>query len=200
MRSHDATTVRLVVASCLAVLLSACQAPPPTAGAVVATAVKPAVDRIRRTHPPTLTTDPVHDPTSSAARLLQRPDDALGAFPVDAYGYVDWAATLDRLLITPRSAVAAGPPAAPLDLDVVMRNTRDMPYVVFPHRAHTQWLDCGNCHPALFAPQAGTARILMEDIFRGESSGLCHGRVAFPATYTCERCHRIPHGAVKAWW
>jgi c(7)-type cytochrome triheme protein len=72
-----------------------------------------------------------------------------------------------------------------------MRNTKEMPWVRFPHLAHSQWLDCRSCHPAPFAEKAGAAPTTMERIFRGEACGMCHGKVAFPAWNQCERCHSV---------
>ncbi len=92
------------------------------------------------------------------------------------------------------------PPAAPpavtevLDLDVIMRNTREMPPVRFPHKAHTLWLACANCHPEPFEPRAGANRIAMADIFRGRYCGVCHDRVAFITFYSCPRCHSVGAG------
>ena len=37
-----------------------------------------------------------------------------------------------------------------LKLDIVMRNTAEMPYVTFPHESHTMWLECSNCHDGIF--------------------------------------------------
>lgn len=190
-----------LLAALLAVTpLAGCQVKAPVPDGASVAQTKPAPPRLRRDHPPSTTFQPVLDPSNPALGLLQKSNDALSAFAVDNYGFVDWVAALNKGQIAPRSTVEGGSDMTPLDLDIVMRNTREMPYVVFPHRAHTQWLDCGNCHPALFAQKAGTARILMEDIFRGEACGACHGRVAFPPFYACERCHRVPHGDVKAWW
>jgi len=61
--------------------------------------------------------------------------------------------------------------------------------VVFPHAAHTYWLRCDNCHPAIFAMRAGADPISMEKIFEGEYCGKCHGKVAFPPQTGCQRCH-----------
>ena len=73
-----------------------------------------------------------------------------------------------------------------------MRNTKGMPYVRFPHKTHIEWLACSNCHPAIFAQKAGTAKIRMEDIFRGRFCGKCHDRVAFITHRACFRCHSVP--------
>ena len=66
-----------------------------------------------------------------------------------------------------------------------------MPDVVYPHKQHTQWLDCANCHPAIFIPQKGANQISMASILLGEKCGVCHGKVAFPVS-DCRRCHSQP--------
>jgi c(7)-type cytochrome triheme protein len=73
-----------------------------------------------------------------------------------------------------------------------MKNTKEMPFVRFPHYAHTLWLDCSNCHPAPFEPRSGSTSITMADIFRGKYCGMCHDRVAFITFFSCQRCHSVP--------
>ncbi|HUS55503.1 MAG TPA: c(7)-type cytochrome triheme domain-containing protein [Thermohalobaculum sp.] len=75
-----------------------------------------------------------------------------------------------------------------LDLDIVFTETAGQPYVVFPHRQHTEWLDCANCHPAIFKAKRGANDFGMLDVLNGEYCGRCHGAVAFPLT-ECKRCH-----------
>jgi c(7)-type cytochrome triheme protein len=135
--------------------------------------------------------DRFYDASGPGLPRLQKANEALAGFPVDRAGFVDWVAALGEKLIAPRAGVGAVPAPAPHDLDVVMRNTKEMPWVRFPHLAHSQWLDCANCHPAPFAGKAGAGAITMERIFRGQACGMCHGKVAFPAWNQCERCHSI---------
>jgi len=72
-----------------------------------------------------------------------------------------------------------------------MPRTGEMPMVRFPHRQHTEWLDCSNCHEKLFASKAGGTRAVnMFQILQGEYCGLCHGAVSFPLT-ECKRCHSV---------
>lgn len=104
---------------------------------------------------------------------------------------MDWVAAPRKALIALRAGVGPVPAPVPHDLDVVMGNTKEMPWVRFPHLARTQWPDCANCHPAPFAEKAGAAAITMERIFPGESCGMCHGKVAFPAWNQRARCHSI---------
>jgi c(7)-type cytochrome triheme protein len=75
-----------------------------------------------------------------------------------------------------------------LDLNIVREVKGSMPDVVYPHKQHTQWLDCSNCHPAIFIPMKGANQISMASILMGEKCGVCHGKVAFPVS-ECRRCH-----------
>jgi c(7)-type cytochrome triheme protein len=79
-----------------------------------------------------------------------------------------------------------------LDQHVIMGNTREMPYVQFPHESHTQWLACENCHESIFVAKKGGNPMTMTDIFLGKYCGVCHDKVAF-STYACERCHNVPN-------
>jgi len=136
--------------------------------------------------------DRYYDASGPAFARLQRANEALAGFPVDRAGFIDWVAALRDGRIAPRSARDGLAPPSLHDLDVVMRNTKEMPWVRFPHLAHSQWLDCASCHPSPFAEKAGAATVTMERIFRGEACGMCHGKVAFPAWQQCERCHSVP--------
>lgn len=135
-----------------------------------------------------------YDPANPAFGALQKANEALAGFPVDRQGNVDWMAALARGRIKPLADLRGQTEIQPLDLDVVMTNTREMPYVRFPHRSHTLWLDCSNCHPAIFEPRAGANRITMAEIFRGRYCGVCHDRVAFVTFFSCDRCHAVPRG------
>jgi c(7)-type cytochrome triheme protein len=76
-----------------------------------------------------------------------------------------------------------------MDLNVVREVKGSMPDVVFPHKQHTGWLQCANCHPATFNPQKGANRISKASILLGEKCGVCHGKVAFPVS-ECRLCHQ----------
>ena len=75
-----------------------------------------------------------------------------------------------------------------LDMNIVREVKGSMPDVVYPHAAHTRWLDCSNCHPAIFIPQKGANQISMASILLGQKCGVCHGKVAFPVS-ECRLCH-----------
>jgi c(7)-type cytochrome triheme protein len=75
-----------------------------------------------------------------------------------------------------------------MDLNIVREVKGSMPDVVYPHKQHTEWLDCSNCHPAIFIPQKGANQISMASILLGQKCGVCHGKVAFPVS-ECRLCH-----------
>lgn len=108
----------------------------------------------------------------------------------DALGTPDWVQALGRDLVKPRPGVdpkVEDAPQLPLDVELVP-TTNPLFKVVFPHAAHTGWLTCENCHPAIFQMARGADPITMEKVFAGEYCGRCHGKVAFELT-ACGRCH-----------
>lgn len=123
---------------------------------------------------------------------LQNIDEATRTLPYDANGFPDWMRALNAGLIKPRAGLTGNEKMEVLDLDIIMRNTKEMPHVRFPHRSHTLWLSCSNCHPDPFKPLTGSTTIRMADIFRGEYCGKCHDRVAFITFFSCDRCHSVP--------
>lgn len=136
--------------------------------------------------------DGVHDRESDAVGLLQEPRSAFRGLPRSISGdYVDWVEALSSGAINPRARVSGQGAMEIRDDRVVFSDTKSMPYVTFPHRAHSEWLACGNCHDWLFKAQAGANDISMSMIARGRACGLCHGKVAFPPT-ECFRCHNGP--------
>lgn len=139
-----------------------------------------------------LAKDGVHDPANPALKLLQEPNDALSRFPHDEVGNrVRWVKALEQGIITPRTNILPDTQIRVLDLDVIMPRTAEMPMVRFPHKQHTEWLDCSNCHEHLFKSKAGaTTAVNMFQILQGEYCGLCHGAVSFPLT-ECKRCHSV---------
>jgi c(7)-type cytochrome triheme protein len=139
-----------------------------------------------------LAKDGVHDPANPGIKLLQEPGEALAEFPPDVVGnQTRWVQALEQGVITPRASILPGTEVKVLDLDVILPRTGEMPMVRFPHRQHTEWLDCSNCHEKLFKSKAGaTTALNMFQILQGEYCGLCHGAVAFPLT-ECKRCHSV---------
>ncbi|NJD25983.1 MAG: cytochrome c, class I [Betaproteobacteria bacterium] len=134
--------------------------------------------------------DGIHDPTVDGTHALQPPLAAFGTLPKSFAGNrVNWVEALDKNKISPR-ADRQDPNAVPvvMDLNVVREVKGSMPDVVYPHKQHTEWLDCSNCHPAIFNPQKGSNVISMAAILLGEKCGVCHGKVAFPVS-ECRLCH-----------
>jgi c(7)-type cytochrome triheme protein len=135
--------------------------------------------------------DELHDPQSPAIGVLQEPREALSALPPDAVGnQVRWMQALERGLIQPRTNILPETKVNLRTTEVLLQNTAHMPLVRFPHRQHTEWLDCSNCHDKIFAQQAGATKIGMFRVLAGEKCGQCHGAVAFPLT-ECNRCHTV---------
>ena len=133
----------------------------------------------------------VYDRSSPDWPRLQKIDQATRQLPHDSLGFPDWMRALREGKIKLRYDVRGNARPELLDLDVIMRNTKEMPAVRFPHLAHTQHLACSNCHPAPFRAEKGANGIQMSDIFRGRYCGMCHDRVAFVTFYSCDRCHSV---------
>lgn len=137
--------------------------------------------------------DGIHDPSSEAVNILQQPYEAMDGFPRDSQGIIDWVKALESGIINPRKSVDGEGDMFVADFDIIFRNTASMPNVRFPHRQHTEWLTCANCHPLIFIPQKGANPVSMSAIIQGEYCGVCHGKVAFPPTMNCGRCHSVPN-------
>ncbi len=141
--------------------------------------------------------DGLHDPENPAITLLQEPGEALLQLPPDNTGnMVSWVAALRENYITPRSNIYPDTKVEVLDMDIILENTGEMPMVRFPHKPHTEWLDCSNCHDAIFKKKVGANPINMFDILNGRYCGRCHGAVSFPLT-ECLRCHSVPRNTFK---
>ncbi|HHM04424.1 MAG TPA: hypothetical protein ENJ19_01605 [Gammaproteobacteria bacterium] len=149
--------------------------------------------------------DGIHDPGNAAITRLQDPAESMGTFPKDRRDEVDWVRALREGDIAPRVSMdgdewGGGTLMQVMDLDIIMTNTAQMPYVRFPHKAHTEWLACSNCHNEIFLPREGANPINMEKILKGQYCGRCHDKVSF-SLFICERCHSIPHaGSGPKWW
>jgi c(7)-type cytochrome triheme protein len=134
--------------------------------------------------------DGIHDPTNDGTSVLLPPGDAFAGLPKgNAGNWVNWVAALNEQKIRPRyDRLDPTAEAIVMDLNIVREVKGSMPNVVYPHKQHTQWLDCSNCHPAIFVPQKGANQISMAMILLGQKCGVCHGKVAFPVS-ECRRCH-----------
>lgn len=139
-----------------------------------------------------LSEDGIHDPDNPSIALLQDPVEALNRLPADSAGNgVNWIRALRDGYIRPRSTLSGTSEVETLDTDILMRTSGGIPRVLFPHKAHTEWLDCSSCHEHLFLSQTGANQVTMGRILEGEFCGTCHGAVAFPLT-ECNRCHSVP--------
>ena len=123
----------------------------------------------------------------------------MAAFPLDRRGGVDWVKAMDLGIIEPRADILGKSKMMSLDMDILFKDTAQMPWVKFPHLAHTKWLACSNCHPAIFIQKKGANNPSMDGILAGEHCGRCHDKVAF-ALWTCERCHSVPHEGTPVRW
>ena len=141
----------------------------------------------------TLDSDELHDKTNPALEELQQPSEALKALPADVRNIgnqVDWVRALNLQIINPRSRISEDAPMPVWDVDIIMPDTAGTPMVRFPHKAHTDWLDCSNCHPKPFIKEFNANPIDMLTILKGDYCGQCHGAVSFPLT-ECRRCHSV---------
>jgi len=170
-------------------------APPPAAAPAVATAASNvnSFNRLlrapsQRNRPPA--EDGIHDATNDGTLALQPPLTSFQDLPrSNAGNRVDWVKSIRESRIAPR-ADRLDEKVQPMimDLNIVREVKGSMPDVVYPHKQHTEWLDCSNCHPAIFKPQKGANQISMASILLGEACGVCHGKVAFPVS-ECRLCH-----------
>ena len=137
-----------------------------------------------------LAQDGVHDPKGPGVKLLQEPREALAPLAPDTAGnQVRWMEALAKGQIKPRGRVTPDPIEAELRETEIYLNLRGgTPIVRFPHKQHTLWLSCGNCHDDLFKREVGGTKLDMRRILQGEQCGVCHGAVSFPLT-ECNRCH-----------
>ena len=130
--------------------------------------------------------------TAPPIEKAQSWEEAEKILPKDKVGKVDWVQALKARVIAPRpSPNPADPEQAVLDMDIDLTSSSNkLFHVTYPHNAHTNWLACANCHPAIFPlRQAKPAVITMTEIKAGEYCGVCHGKVAFGVDNECYRCH-----------
>ena len=134
--------------------------------------------------------DGIHDPANDGTAVLQHPREAFNALPkANSGNRVDWVGALEQGDVQPRFDLEdENRKPVVLDLNIVREVKGSMPDVVYPHKQHTEWLDCSNCHPSIFIPKKGANHISMAGILLGEKCGVCHGKVAFPVS-ECRKCH-----------
>lgn len=140
-----------------------------------------------------LINDGLHDSKNPMVGKLREPAKILSKLPgkpEEIGNNVDWVAALRQGKITPKDRLKPGAEPELLRSEIIMPRTAAMPMVRFPHLAHSEWLDCSNCHDDPFVKKAGANRFNMENILAGQYCGRCHGAVAFPVT-DCVRCHSV---------
>jgi len=136
--------------------------------------------------------DGIHDTENDNTYVLQPPKVAFDSLVSSEFGnYVDWVKSIREDKIRPRNEIlGGGEEPMIMDLDIIREVRGTMPDVIFPHKGHTEWLTCSNCHPDIFIPQQGANRMNMSGILLGQKCGVCHGKVSFPiVTKTCRLCH-----------
>jgi len=111
--------------------------------------------------------------------------------PASKFGdEIDWAKALTNGLIKPKKSLSNN--FTPILLDRTLNLEAEMggiPPAVFPHKIHTEWLDCAICHPDIFNIKKKTTKhFSMARILNNEFCGVCHLRIAFPMD-ECKRCH-----------
>lgn len=122
---------------------------------------------------------------------------ALATLPTDAFGNkVDWVKAQRAGAIKPvASLLDADKKMTVLDLDITIPVTKYTPHppdVIFPHKAHTEQMECTACHPSIFEQKkGGNPDMNMMKIISGRYCGECHTTVAFPLE-DCFRCHSGP--------
>ncbi len=137
--------------------------------------------------------DGIHDPSDEATHKLQPPAVGMAGFVKSNFGNrVDWVQTLEKGIINPRwDRIDPEAEGIVMDMNILRVPRGSMPNVIFPHKQHTEWLDCSNCHPAIFIPHRGANQISMPLILLGQKCGVCHGKVPFPIS-ECRKCHSQP--------
>ena len=135
--------------------------------------------------------DGIHDMNNPDINTLQNPNEAMSGFTRNQWGRVDWVRALQSGEIIPKTGYDNDEPMLELELDIVLKDTGQMDYVKFPHKQHSQWLACSNCHTELFPYKSGVVKIRMDDVLNGKYCGMCHGKVSF-SPMLCERCHSVP--------
>jgi c(7)-type cytochrome triheme protein len=112
--------------------------------------------------------------------------------PRNDAGDVAWTKALDDKLITPKPGIAAdAKDEDPTDMDTELATSGQAEYkVMFPHKAHTQWMGCPSCHTGIFEMEKGKTKMTMAAMGEGQQCGACHGKVAAPDITACPACHK----------
>lgn len=123
-------------------------------------------------------------------------EDVLKDYPKDYFGNkINWAAALKEGKLKPIASLDGKKKLEVLDSNIVIPATKFSPHppdVLFPHKPHTEQLECSNCHPSIFEQKkGGNPDMNMMKIVWGQYCGVCHGKVSFPLD-DCYRCHSQP--------
>lgn len=116
----------------------------------------------------------------------------LSRFPKAKFGNgIDWETAIRKRYIKPDNYLTIKP-SEDIAFDKLLELNAEWSYVppaIFPHQAHTPWLDCNNCHPDIFnIKKKTTEHFSMALNLNGQFCGTCHLKVAFPLN-DCKRCH-----------
>jgi len=137
----------------------------------------------------------VNEDKASSSSSSSLHEMAVAGLPKTDYGdKVNWVEAIATGAIKPKNTLETEPVKTmplPAHLERPLRWSANVPGVVvsFPHKAHTVWLDCANCHPGLFEiKNMGTVAFDKEKNLYGMYCGTCHMTVAFPMN-GCSRCH-----------
>ena len=102
---------------------------------------------------------------------------------------VNWTEGLNSGAVKPQTFLSKQPREMTFGKELQLQTgTSRITAARFPHKAHTAWLDCDNCHPDLFAIRKTETHFSMDEILKGNYCGVCHLKVAFPMN-ECRRCH-----------
>ena len=102
---------------------------------------------------------------------------------------INWTEASERKLIKPAAYIKKKTEDMRFDKQLTLEAEMTIiPPAIFPHKAHSFWLDCDNCHPELFNIKKKGTHFSMEEILKGNYCGVCHMTVAFPMD-DCRRCH-----------
>lgn len=103
---------------------------------------------------------------------------------------INWVASLRKGAVAPRTYLKTESKEPSFDRELSLEaEWVQFPPAIFPHKAHTEWLACDNCHPEIFNIKKRTTKhFSMPLILKGEFCGVCHLSVAFPMN-DCKRCH-----------
>jgi c(7)-type cytochrome triheme protein len=107
-------------------------------------------------------------------------------------GDIAWVKALDDKVIAPKPGIADdAKDEDATDMDTELATSGQAEYkVMFPHKAHTEWMACPACHTGIFEMEKGKTKMTMDAMNAGAQCGACHGKVAAPDLTACPVCHK----------